>query len=52
MCGERTEELIFVSRQRFTMQRMFQIQQKFRRLVDQWRFMDATFAPRIESEVK
>ena len=26
MRGERTEELIFVSRQRFTMQRMFQIE--------------------------
>ena len=48
MRGERTEELIFVSRQRFTMQRMFQIQEKFRQLVDQWRFMDATFAPLIE----
>ena len=48
MRGERTEELIFVSRQRFTMQRMFQIQEKFRQLVDQWRFMDATFAPMIE----
>ena len=48
MRGERTEELIFVCRQRFTMQRMFQIQEKFRQLVDQWRFMDATFAPLIE----
>jgi hypothetical protein len=48
MRGERTEELIFVARHRFTMQRMFEIQEKFGQLVDQWRFMDATFAPRIE----
>ena len=48
MRGERTEEMIFVARHRFTMQRMFQIQEKFRQLVDQWRFMDATFAPLIE----
>ena len=27
---------------------MFEIQEKFGQLVDQWRFMDATFAPRIE----
>ena len=48
MRGERTEELIFVARHRFTMQRMFEIQEKFGQLVDQWRFMDASFAPRIE----
>jgi hypothetical protein len=48
MRGERTEELIFVARHRFTMQRMFEIQEKFGQLVGQWRFMDATFAPRIE----
>ena len=48
MRGERTEELIFVSRQRFTMQRMFEIREKFGQLVDQWRFMDSTFAPLIE----
>ena len=46
--GERTEELIFISRQRFTMQRTFNIQEKFRHLVDQWRFADPTFAPLIE----
>ena len=48
MRGERTEELIFVARHRFTMQRMFEIQEKFGQLVGQWRFMDATFAQRIE----
>ena len=48
MRGERTEELIFVARHRFTMQRMFEIQEKFGQLVDQWRFMDASFATRIE----
>ena len=48
MAGQRTEEIIFVSRHRFTMQRMFGIKEKFGQLVDQWRFMDATFAPLIQ----
>jgi len=48
MRGMRTEELIFVSRHHFTMQRMFGLREKFGMLVQQWRFMDASFAPLIQ----
>jgi len=48
MRGIRTEELIFVSRHQFTMQRMFGLREKFGMLVQQWRFMDASFAPLIQ----
>ena len=48
MRGMRTEELIFVSRYQFTMQRMFGLREKFGMLVQQWRFMDASFAPLIQ----
>ena len=48
MRGIRTEELIFVSRHQFTMQRMFGLREKFGMLVQQWRFMNASFAPLIQ----
>ena len=48
MRGMRTEELIFVSRHQFTMQRMFGLREKFGMLVQRWRFMDASFAPLIQ----
>jgi hypothetical protein len=48
MRGMRTEELILVSRHQFTMQRMFGLREKFGMLVQQWRFMDASFAPMIQ----
>jgi hypothetical protein len=48
MRGMRTEELIFVSRHQFTMQRMFGLREKFGMLVQRWRFMDESFAPLIQ----
>ena len=48
MRGMRTEELILVSRHQFTMQRMFGLREKFGMLVQQWRFMDSSFAPLIQ----
>jgi len=48
MRGMRTEELILVSRHQFTMQRMFGLREKFGMLVQQWRFIDASFAPLIQ----
>ena len=48
MRGMRTEELILVSRHQFTMQRMFGLREKFGMLVQQWRFMDESFAPMIQ----
>lgn len=48
MNGQRTVELIFVGRHRSTVQQMFEIREKFRQLVNEWRFIDPTFAPHIE----
>jgi len=48
LSGQRTEEIIFVSRHKSTMQRMFGIKDKFGQLVKEWRFMDSTFAPLIQ----
>ena len=46
--GQRTYELIFVSRRRGTMQAKMGVKEKFGQLVDQWRFFEPSFAPMIE----